>query len=59
MKITHIRFYDGAKDKICRLGVAHLFLELQEIILGTHIALLGACRLTLYIFGTVRYERSA
>jgi len=40
MKISHIRFYDGAKDKICRLGLAHLFLELQEIILGTRIAVL-------------------
>jgi hypothetical protein len=25
MKITNIRFYDGARDKICRLGLADLF----------------------------------
>ena len=40
MKITQIRFYDGAKDKITRLGLAALFLEVQEIILNTEIKLL-------------------
>jgi hypothetical protein len=39
MKISHIRFYDGAKDKICRLGISHLFLELQEIIFSTSVAI--------------------
>jgi hypothetical protein len=40
MKITKIKFYDGAKDKVCRLGLVGLFLELQEIILETEIRLL-------------------
>lgn len=40
MKITTIRYYDGAKDKVCRLGLSHLFLELQDAIFDTHIALL-------------------
>lgn len=40
MKITHMRFYDGAKDKICRLGISRLFLELQQILLDTHVTLL-------------------
>ena len=39
MKITKITYYGGARDKICRLGLADLFLELQEIILGTRIVL--------------------
>lgn len=40
MKISKIKFYDGAKDKVCRLGLANLFLELQQIILETEIRLL-------------------
>lgn len=40
MKITKIKFYDGARDKVCRLGIADLFLELQQIILDTPITLL-------------------
>jgi len=40
MKITKIKYYGGARDKVCRLGISNLFLELQEIILNTHIALL-------------------
>jgi len=39
MKITKITYYGGARDKICRLGLADLFLELQEIILQTPIVL--------------------
>lgn len=39
MKITNIRFYDGARDKICRLGLADLFLEVQETIFRTAISL--------------------
>ena len=27
-----MRFYDGSRDKVCRLGLADLFLELQDII---------------------------
>jgi len=40
MKITSILFYNGSRDKICRLGMAHLFLELQHILLGTEVRLL-------------------
>ena len=40
MKITKIKFYDGARDKVCRLGIADLFLELQQVILDTPITLL-------------------
>jgi hypothetical protein len=40
MKISKIKFYDGAKEKVCRLGLSHLFLELQEILLDTAIRLL-------------------
>ncbi|MCO6476606.1 MAG: hypothetical protein J5I94_08285 [Phaeodactylibacter sp.] len=40
MKITEIRFYDGAKEKIAKLGLASLFLEIQEIIFSTKVFLL-------------------
>ena len=40
MKITNIKFYDGAREKVCRLGLSHLFLELQEIIFASEIHLL-------------------
>jgi hypothetical protein len=40
MKITKIKFYNGAKDRVCRLGLAGLFIELQEIIIETEIRLL-------------------
>jgi len=40
MKLTTIRFYGGARDKICRLGLADLYLELQQILLDTRIELL-------------------
>lgn len=39
MKIAAIRYYGGARQKICRLGLADLFLELHEIILRTTIVL--------------------
>jgi hypothetical protein len=39
MKITRIKYYDGAKDKVCRLGIADLFLEVQQLILDTQITL--------------------
>jgi hypothetical protein len=39
MKITKITYYGGGREKICRLGLADLFLELQEIILRTPIVL--------------------
>ncbi len=37
MKITAIKFYGGAREKVCRLGLADLFLELQQIIFDTEI----------------------
>lgn len=40
MKITKIKYYGGARDKVCRLGISHLFLELQQIIFDTEIRLL-------------------
>jgi hypothetical protein len=42
MKITAIRFYGGAREKVCRLGLAELFLELQQIIFETPIEVLEA-----------------
>lgn len=35
-----MRFYGGARDKTSRLGLADLFLELQEILLGAEVLLL-------------------
>ena len=32
-----MRFYDGAREKVCRLGLADLFLELQQILFETRI----------------------
>jgi hypothetical protein len=40
MKITTIRYYGGARDKVCRLALADLFLEVQQIILDTRVELL-------------------
>jgi len=40
MKITKVKFYDGARDKVCRLGLADLFLEVQQIFFDTDIILL-------------------
>jgi hypothetical protein len=40
MKITGVRYYDGARQRLGRLGMAGLYLELQEIILNTEIVLL-------------------
>lgn len=37
MKITQIKYYGGAREKVCRLGIANLFLELQDILLQTKI----------------------
>jgi hypothetical protein len=39
MKITKITFYGVGREKICRLGLSDLFLELQEIILRTPVVL--------------------
>lgn len=40
MKITQIRYYGGARDKVARLGLAHLFLELQQVLLDTPVYLM-------------------
>ena len=40
MKISKIRFYGGSREKVCRLGLAHLFLELLEILISTEIRVL-------------------
>ncbi|MEI2762052.1 hypothetical protein [Methanothrix soehngenii] len=37
MKITALKYYSGAKQKVCRLGLSSLFLEVQDIILNTKI----------------------
>ena len=42
MKISKIRYYGGSREKICRLGLAHLFLELLEILVSTEIRVLKA-----------------
>lgn len=39
MKITTIKYYGGAQDKVSRLGLSHLFLELQQIIFSTQVYL--------------------
>jgi hypothetical protein len=40
MKISNLKFYGGAREKICRLGLAHIFLELQEILIAARIFIL-------------------
>jgi hypothetical protein len=40
MKITQMKFYGGSREKVCRLGLAHIFLELQEILIGTEVRVL-------------------
>lgn len=40
MKIAHMKFYGGAREKVCRLGLSHLFLELQEILINTKVLVL-------------------
>lgn len=40
MKITDIKFYGGSRQRITRLGLSDLFIELQEILLSTKIFLL-------------------
>ncbi len=39
MKITKMRFYDGARERVCRLGLADLLLELQDILFSVNIRL--------------------
>ena len=40
MKITDIKFYGGSRERITKLGLADLFIELQEILLETKVFLL-------------------
>ena len=40
MKVVQIKYYDGAKEKISRLGLSHLFLEVLSIIFDSKIYLL-------------------
>jgi len=40
MKITAIKYYDGSQDKVSRLGLSGLFLELQLALLETPVFLL-------------------
>jgi hypothetical protein len=37
MKITNLKFYNGSRQKVCRLGLADLFLEVQEVLIDTRI----------------------
>jgi hypothetical protein len=37
--ISDIKYYDGARDKICRLGLTESFLEIEEALLETNISL--------------------
>ena len=41
MKISKMQFYGGAREKVCRLGLAHIFLELQEILISTDVRVLN------------------
>ena len=40
MKISKLKFYGGSREKVCRLGLAQLFLELQEILISVEIRIL-------------------
>lgn len=40
MKISKMKFYGGAREKVCRLGLSHIFLELQEILISTNIEII-------------------
>ena len=40
MKISKMKFYGGSREKVCRLGLAHIYLELQEIIMCTEVRVL-------------------
>jgi hypothetical protein len=39
MKITQVRFYHGARERVCRLGLADPLLELEDILLSTDVRL--------------------
>ena len=40
MKFGRIRFHGGAREKVCRLGLSHIFLELLEIPISTNVLVL-------------------
>lgn len=40
MKITDIIYYDGARERITKLGLSTLYLELLDILLDTKVFLL-------------------
>ncbi|MEY2669369.1 MAG: hypothetical protein RJA59_2007 [Pseudomonadota bacterium] len=40
MKISKMKFYGGSREKVCRLGLAHIFLELQEILISADVRVL-------------------
>jgi len=35
-----MKFYGGSREKVCRLGLAHIFLELQEILISADVRIL-------------------
>ena len=37
MKLSNLHFYGGAREKVARLGLAHIFLELQELLMSTEV----------------------
>jgi len=39
MKIVNIRYYNGAKEKVCRLGLSELFLEILDILMSVKVLL--------------------
>lgn len=41
MKISNMKFYGGSREKVCRLGLAQLFLELQDIIFSAEVKVLN------------------
>ena len=44
MKISQIKFYGGSREKVCRLGLSHIFLELLEVLISTNIRVLDKKR---------------
>jgi hypothetical protein len=40
MKITDVRFYGGARQRVCKLGMTDLYFEVQEIVLSTEVKVL-------------------
>jgi hypothetical protein len=40
MTISNLKFYGGSREKVCRLGLAHIFLELQELLMSIEVKIL-------------------